>query len=142
MQAAQIIEFDKPYKINTVPVPTNLAPEDLLIRVAVASLCHTDFMVQHGIMGTKLPCTGSHEVSGTVVAVGSSVQDFKTGDRVIGGIIYHPCGNCGNCRGPESSTEYCTNAAYCGVKDADGYFAEYARIDSRWAAKLPDRVSF
>lgn len=60
----------------------------------------------------------------------------------MGGIIYHPCGTCGDCRGPESFTQYCTNAAYCGVKDADGYFAEYARIDSRWAAKLPDKVSF
>lgn len=99
-------------------------------------------MVQHGIMGTKLPCTGSHEGSGTVVAVGSAVQHFKPGDRVIGGIIYHSCGTCDDCRGPESSTQYCTKAAYCGIKDADGYFADYARIDSRWAAKLPDRVSF
>jgi propanol-preferring alcohol dehydrogenase len=70
------------------------------------------------------------------------VKNFKPGDRVMGGIIYHPCGTCGDCRGPETSTQYCTNAAYCGVKDADGYFAEYARIDSRWAAKLPDKVSF
>lgn len=60
----------------------------------------------------------------------------------MAGIIYHPCGECGDCKGPESSTQYCTNACYCGVKGADGFFAEYARIDSRWAAKLPDKVSF
>ncbi|KAJ4301132.1 hypothetical protein N0V90_003222 [Kalmusia sp. IMI 367209] len=142
MQAAQVVEFDEPYKINTVPVSNSLAPSDLLIRVAVASLCHTDFMVQHGIMGTSLPCTGSHEGAGTVVAVGSSVDTFKVGDRVMAGIIYHPCGTCADCLGPESYSQYCTNASYCGVKGADGFFAEYAKIDARWAARLPDKVSF
>lgn len=99
-------------------------------------------MVSHGIMGTSLPCTGSHEGAGTVVSVGSSVKGFKVGDRVMSGIIYHPCGACSDCLGPENYTQYCTNAKYCGVKGADGFFAEYARIDATQAAKMPDRVSF
>jgi propanol-preferring alcohol dehydrogenase len=35
-------QYNKPYKIQEIPTPTELAPNDLLIRVAVASLCHTD----------------------------------------------------------------------------------------------------
>ena len=142
MLAAQVIEFNKPYKVHKVPVPSDLGPHDLLIKVAVASLCHTDFMVSVGTMGTQLPCTGSHEGSGTVVAVGSSVSGFKEGDRVMAGIIYHPCGTCPDCLGPENYTQYCARSGgYLGVT-THGHFAEFARIDSRTAAVLPDTVSF
>lgn len=140
MLAAQVVEFNKPYKVHKIPVPSSLAPQDLLIKVAVASLCHTDFMVSQGIMGTSLPCTGSHEGSGTVVAVGSDVTSFKLGDRVMAGISYHTCGTCADCRGPDS--QYCPRKeASLGVT-THGFFAEYARIDSRTAAVLPDTVSF
>lgn len=95
-------------------------------------------------MGTPLPCTGSHEGAGTVVAVGSAVDgnSFKTGDRVMAGILYQTCGTCAECLGPESYSQYCTKAKHCGVKGVDGFFAEYAKIDARWAAKLPDEVTF
>lgn len=142
MQAAQVVEFKKPYKVQQVPVPSNLGPNDLLIKVAVASLCHTDFMVQEGLMGTSLPCTGSHEGTGTVVAIGKDVKDFGLGDRVMAGIKYHPCGTCTDCLGPENYTQYCRfSAGSCGVTMA-GFFAEYARIDATQASKLPDKVSF
>ncbi|KAF2108994.1 chaperonin 10-like protein [Lophiotrema nucula] len=142
MLAAQVVEFHKPYKVQEVPVPKDLAPNDLLIKVAVASLCHTDFMVRDDIMGTKLPCTGSHEGSGTVVATGSDVEGFEVGDRVMSGIIYHPCRACADCLGPETYTQYCAHSGgYLGVT-TNGFFAEYARVDSTQAAKMPDRVSF
>lgn len=93
-------------------------------------------------MGTPLPCTGSHEGAGTVVAVGSSVKDFQQGDRVMAGIVYHPCGTCADCLGPENYRHYCQySGGYCGVS-THGFFAEYARIDATQAAKLPDKVSF
>lgn len=42
-------------------------------------------MVSEGLMGTKLPCTASHEGTGTVVAVGSAIKDIKKGQRVMAG---------------------------------------------------------
>ncbi|KAI4936670.1 hypothetical protein J4E86_011287 [Alternaria arbusti] len=87
MWAAQVISFNEPYKVHEIPVPSELAPHDLLVKVAVASLCHTDFMVSSGAMGTPLPCTGSHEGAGTVVATGTSVTQFAVGDRVMAGIL-------------------------------------------------------
>jgi propanol-preferring alcohol dehydrogenase len=142
MLAAQVTSFNQPYKVHKIPVPSSLGPHDLLIKVAVASLCHTDFMVSAGTMGTSLPCTGSHEGSGTVVSVGPSVQDFQPGDRVMAGIIYQLCGTCPDCLGPENYTQYCARSGgYLGVT-THGHFAEYVRIDARMAARLPDEVSF
>ncbi|KAL6709789.1 hypothetical protein ACN47E_001218 [Coniothyrium glycines] len=142
MQAAQLVEYNKPYAINSIKVPANLAPHDLLIRVAVASLCHTDSMAQQGIMGTPLPCIASHEGAGTVVSVGPSVTEFSTGDRVMAGLVYHTCGTCPECLGPENYTQYCQRMGGFNGINVDGFFAEYARIDARWAAKLPDNVTF
>lgn len=142
MLAAQVTEFNQPYKVHKVPVTSELGPYDLLMKVAVASLCHTDLMVSEGLMGTELPCNASHEGAGTVVGIGAEVSGFKAGDRVMAGILYQPCGTCPDCLGPENYSQYCARSGgYLGVT-RHGHFAEYARIDSRTAAVLPDKVSF
>ena len=135
-------QFKKPYRIHKVPTPgANLDQHDLLIRVATSSLCHTDSMVTQGLMGTKLPCIASHEGSGTVVKVGSSIKEFHVGDRILCNLTYHRCGNCPECQGPERDQQYCTNASYLGV-NRDGSFAEYELVDGRECCLLPDNVSF
>ena len=142
MLAAQLVEFNKPYKTHIVPTPRSLRPYDLLLKVAVASYCHTDGMVQAGIMGTKLPCIPSHEGAGTVVAVGSEILDFKAGDRVMAGLPRNRCGHCPNCLGPEEYRQYCSRIdGYCGVT-LDGAFAEYMVVDGRESCLLPENVSF
>jgi len=142
MWAAQVVAFNSPYKVHQIPLPSDLAPKDLLIKVAVASLCHTDSMVSSGKMGTPLPCTASHEGAGTVVAKGSSVIDFEIGDRVMAGLLYHACGTCAECQGPSACPQYCQKTGgFLGVTN-NGFFAQYAKIDAEQAAKLPDTVSF
>ncbi|KAE9381659.1 GroES-like protein [Stipitochalara longipes BDJ] len=132
MLAAQVVEFKKPYKIHEVPTPgKDLNEHDMLITVAVASLCHTDGMVLDGIMGTPLPISGSHEGSGTVVKVGSAIKEFKVGDRVLCSLTYHRCG-----------VQYCPNVGgYLGV-NRDGSFAEYEVVDGRECCLLPGNISF
>ena len=142
MLAAQVVEFNKPYRIHTIPTPSNLGPHDLLLKVAVASYCHTDSMVQAGIMGTSLPCTASHEGAGVCVAVGSEISDFKPGDRVMAGLPRNRCGHCPDCLGPEEYRQYCPRIdGYCGVT-LDGAFAEYMIVDGRESALVPEKVSF
>jgi propanol-preferring alcohol dehydrogenase len=58
-------------------------------------------VISESIMGTELPCTASHEGVGTVVKLGSSVQDFKVGDHILCGLIYHRYSACTDCIGPE-----------------------------------------
>ncbi|KAK5109743.1 hypothetical protein LTR62_006583 [Meristemomyces frigidus] len=146
MKAVQVIEYKNPYEIRTVPVPTDLKPTDLLVKVAVASNCHTDSMVQQGVFGGPLPQTASHEGSGTVVAVGSDTEaaklGFQVGTRVMVGIPLGPCGTCGDCRGPEGQTQYCTQVEGMVGVHIDGCFAEYVRADARTSTPLPDTVSF
>lgn len=142
MIAAQLVEYNKPYKIDTVPAPQSLGPHDLLLKVAVASYCHTDGMVQAGIMNTKLPCIASHEGAGTVVAVGSEISDFKAGDRVMAGLPRNRCGLCPDCLGPEDCQQYCPRVeGHCGVT-LDGAFAEYMIADGKESCLIPENVNF
>jgi alcohol dehydrogenase, propanol-preferring len=114
----------------------------MLLKTVVASLCHTDSMVTAGKFPTKLPCTGSHEGTGVVVAVGEKVQNFKTGDRVMSGIPVGPCGKCDSCKGPNDWHQYCQNCEGMIGVVMDGAFSEYHVVDSRTACHIPDKVSF
>ncbi|KAI1864612.1 hypothetical protein JX265_008336 [Neoarthrinium moseri] len=143
MKAIQVTSYNKPYVLNTVPIPSDLGPHDLLVKVAVASYCHTDGMVSSGVFGTKLPVTASHEGSGTIIRTGSEAGDFKPGDRVMCGLPLHPCGACADCLGPdEGHRQYCAHLeGHVGVH-VDGCLAEYVRVDARSTTPLPDEVSF
>lgn len=144
MKAIQVVEFNKPYKINTIPVPSDLGPHDLLVKVAVASNCHTDSMVVHGDFGSKLPQTASHEGSGTVVALGEEAKKrgFEVGTRVMCGIPLHPCGSCGDCTAKSGDSQYCTEIeGHVGVT-TQGCFADFVKADSRSSTALPDAVTF
>jgi len=108
MTAVQVVEFHKPHQINTVPTPKEIGEYDLLLKTAVASLCHTDGMVIEGMFpNAGLPRTASHEGTGTVVQVGSKVKNFKKGDRVMSGIPKNPCQTCFNCKGRKGTNVYC-----------------------------------
>ena len=93
-------------------------------------------------MGTRLPCIASHEGAGTVVHLGSSVTDFKKGDRVMAGLPRNRCGHCPDCLGDENYRQYCPNlAGHVGIT-LDGAFAEYMVVDSRESSRIPEKVSF
>ncbi|KZF26883.1 GroES-like protein [Xylona heveae TC161] len=141
MRAARLVEFNKPYELQMIPTPRELGKHDLLVKVAVASLCHTDSMVQAGYALSQVPLVASHEGTGTVVALGSEVKDFTVGDRVLCSLVYGACGECADCSAPEGYRQYCSQKAFLGVTQ-DGFFAEYARIDARESCRLPDRLSF
>lgn len=142
MTAVQVVEYHKPWKINTVKTPQELGEHDILVKTAVASLCHTDSMVLEGMFPTGLPRTGSHEGTGTVVQVGSKVKNFKKGDRVMSGIPKNQCQTCVNCKGPNDWNQYCENVeGMLGVFRVDGAFADYHVADSRTTCHVPDDVS-
>ncbi|KAF2157123.1 GroES-like protein [Myriangium duriaei CBS 260.36] len=142
MKAVQVVEFNKPYEVREVPVPKKLEGPDVLVKIAVASYCHTDSMVKKGIFKPPLPCIASHEGAGTIVAIGPEVKHLKIGDRAMCGLPYRPCRVCPDCTGPENQTQYCNQIKkHCGVL-GDGFFAEYAVADSQTTTPLPDKVSF
>jgi len=99
-------------------------------------------MVNAGKFPTKLPCTASHEGTGTVAAVGSEVKNFKIGDRVMAGLPKNPCGKCFNCKGPNDWAPFCEHIeGHIGVF-VEGAFAEYLVVDVRMSAHIPASMSF
>ncbi|ETN36356.1 uncharacterized protein HMPREF1541_08633 [Cyphellophora europaea CBS 101466] len=148
MKAVQVVEFNKPYKIHQVPTPSELGDHEVLLKTAVASLCHTDSMVVEGKFPTRLPCTGSHEGTGVVVAscervlTGFKVNNLKKGDRVMAGIMLNECQSCPSCKRGNDFQQYCPNVSGLLGVIVNGAFAEYHVSDSRTSCKIPDNVSF
>lgn len=68
--------------------------DEVLIRMEFAGLCHTDDHAAAGEVADPTPYVGGHEGAGTVVDVGSTVQQFSPGDRVL--VVPTPA--CGRCR--------------------------------------------
>lgn len=77
-----------------------LAPPEageVLVRVAFASLCHSDLSVLTGDRPRPLPMLLGHEASGVVVEVGGGVTSVAAGDHVVFTYVAS-CGRCDFCR--------------------------------------------
>ncbi len=64
--------------------------------MAAARVYHSDLSVVNGTRVRNLPLVLGHEASGVVEEVGSSVKNFKHGDRVVFAFL-PSCGNCVEC---------------------------------------------
>lgn len=144
MKACQIVEFNEPHQVRRIDAPQakDLKPNDLLLKVAVAGLCHSDLEYQKGIFPIKLPVTGSHEGTGTIVAKGAGVTKFNIGDRILAGQTFGRCGECDVCKGPENYRHYCEKREGMMSLARNGAFQEYLVVDGRESTKLPDTMSF
>jgi D-arabinose 1-dehydrogenase-like Zn-dependent alcohol dehydrogenase len=145
MKAQVLHAFNAPYELSTLPVPGPPTGKDILLRVRAAGFCHTDAVFASGAMGQKLPLVGSHEFSGEVVALGDDV-DLQVGARVGSfGRAYKPCGTCWACRNNDGDekgySKFCPAAGNLGLT-VNGGFQEYAIVDSRQVAVLPEELDF
>ena len=86
-------------QVNTVSVPKISADNQILVKIASASLCHSDLMLLDGVFpGPGRPVTIGHEACGYVEQVGSGVKNFKPGDRI--GFLYITGGCCMSTNSP------------------------------------------
>ena len=93
--AARPYRDSTPLTLERLPVPVPRAGE-VLVKIERASLCHSDLSVINGSRIRPLPMALGHEASGTVAAVGPSVDGVKSGDRVV--LVFVPmCGQCRAC---------------------------------------------
>ena len=131
--------------VETVPVPA-IGAGEVLIRVAACGICGTDLKkIEHGFVAA--PQIFGHEVSGTVVAVGSGVTKWKLGDRVMS--FHHvPCGTCFYCKNRLFSQckQYKATGLTGGFTPNGGGFGEYVKampwVTERGIVALPDNVTF
>ncbi len=82
MKAAVLHEVNQPLVIEDVSVP-NPGPREVLIRTAVAGLCHSDLHFMEGLYPHPLLAVLGHESAGVVEKVGSDVNYVKPGDHVV-----------------------------------------------------------
>lgn len=156
MRGQYLEAYKQPYKLRVVPLPEPSDPDDVLIKVDAASYCHTDFVLAEGQMPgfpNSFPHVGCHEFAGTIVShadkPSAEAARFKPGVRVgVTGRAFHACRECFECQGskdPIAQDEkgysvHCTRAENNGIS-RDGGFAEYAVVDARQLAPIPDELS-
>lgn len=86
MKAAIQVGIGK-YEILDVPVP-DIKERQCLIKVGACTVCATDVKYFKGLQTREWPSPMGHEVTGTIQEVGSEVEGFQQGDRVLSRIVW------------------------------------------------------
>jgi threonine 3-dehydrogenase len=114
-------------ELRDVAVPEP-GPNDVLVRVRVASICGTDLHIykwdRWSARRIHPPLVFGHEFCGDVARVGREVTVVREGD-FVSAEMHLSCGQCYLCRIGER--HICQNVRIIGI-DADGCFAEFVRI--------------
>ncbi|HEX4614367.1 MAG TPA: zinc-dependent alcohol dehydrogenase family protein [Stellaceae bacterium] len=112
-------------------------PQQLLIEVRACAVCRTDLHVVYGeLPDPKLPLVPGHEIIGTVVEKGESVDRFRVGDRVGVPWLGWTCGVCEYCRSGRENL--CDRARFTGYQ-IDGGYAELTVADQRYCFAIDPR---
>ncbi|TLM71298.1 NAD(P)-dependent alcohol dehydrogenase [Pseudarthrobacter sp. NamB4] len=98
-----------------------VGPQDVLIEIRFAGICHSDIHTVRGDWGPQqYPLVPGHEIAGVVTEVGSEVTKHKVGDRVGVGCMVNSCKECANCL--QGDEQYCLKGMVgtYGAVDRDG----------------------
>jgi len=137
MKAIRLTAIDRPLRLREMGVP-EAGPEEVLVRIKAAGICHSDAHYRAGISLATLPVTLGHEMAGVVEKAGKNVQKIAAGDRVC----IHYLATCGVCHFCSVGQEqFCGKGQMLG-KHRDGGFAEWAVVPARSVFKLPDEIPF
>jgi L-iditol 2-dehydrogenase len=125
----ELVEIDKP-KIQDGMV---------LLRVAYASICGTDFSIIDGEAPpwASYPVILGHEFSGKVEEIGEGVTNVKIGDDVVVD-NYVTCNSCFYCK--KGDYFFCDHRKEPGFKISGG-FADYCLLPHTNVVKIPEGVS-
>jgi len=143
-RAAQYSSKTNSISVNTIPVPKP-SKDQLLIKVASASLCHSDTMLLEPnetglILGDGRPITIGHEATGMILSVPDSCTDstLQVGAKV--GFLC-PENVCYECYGCQIHNSWCIGGkiAMSGF-GRDGFFQEYITTNWRNAIVVPDAL--
>ena len=127
---------NKDIRIEEVPTPKP-GPREMLVKVISCGICGSDTVEWYRL--PRAPLVQGHEIGAEVVALGASVNKYKSGDRVFIAPKV-PCGKC----------FYCANGHYpqCSeVKERlPGGFAEYILVPEilveRGTYLLPENITY
>ncbi len=126
---------DHPLEEADLPVPEP-GPGDVLLRVQVCGVCHTDLHTVEGDLAlAKRPVVPGHQIVGRVERRGQDASRFAEGARVGAAWLHSACGSCDFCcRGLEN---LCEGARFTGYH-VDGGYAQYTVVPEAFAYPIPE----
>jgi len=123
-------------KIEDEPKPEP-GPDEILVKVFSCGICGSDIVEWYRL--PRAPLIPGHEIGAEVVRTGTSVSEFKPGDRVFVAPKV-PCMNCSYCE--KGLHPLCSNVA----DRLPGGFAEFVLVPAPIVATgtylLPDTISY
>ncbi|KAI1153525.1 alcohol dehydrogenase [Nemania diffusa] len=112
-------------------------PGQVLVKVIVCGVCHTDLFEATGAFGDVFPRIPGHEIVGDVVSVGEKVTKFSEGDRVGGPWHGGHDNSCRSCS--RGQFQMCDNEQINGVH-FDGGYAEYVLLREEAVVRVPKEM--
>ena len=138
---------DAPLEPTTI-TRREVGPNDVLIEIAYAGICHSDIHTVNGDWGPQpYPLVPGHEIVGTVAEIGPEVTGHAVGDRVGVGCMVNSCGQCTNCRNGDE--QYCAEGMVptYGGADRDGTitqggYSTHVVVDAGFVLSVPESLDF
>ncbi|QLJ04665.1 NAD(P)-dependent alcohol dehydrogenase [Streptomyces sp. NEAU-sy36] len=124
----------------------DVGPNDVLIEIEYAGICHSDIHTVNGDWGPQpFPVVPGHEIVGIVTEAGSAVTRHRVGDRVGVGCMVNSCGECANCQAGDE--QYCVKGmvpTYAGT-DRDGTttqggYSTHVVVDADYVLSVPESL--
>ncbi|MGB8403449.1 MAG: NAD(P)-dependent alcohol dehydrogenase [Mycobacterium sp.] len=140
MRAARMYGYHEPLRLEEIPVP-DVGADEVLIKVAAAGMCRSDFQLLDGYfqqgLPVEFPITPGHEVAGTIAAVGAEVpQSAGLSEGEL--IVVDPNWGDGVCRQcHEGNEQLCSDGRLVGFGPPGG-FAEYMVVPHRHVIAVPE----
>lgn len=134
---AAVLHAPGDLRVENVPVPDNLEPNEVLIKVAACGICGSDIGRVMATGTYSFPTIPGHEFSGTVEKVGGQAAHLQQGDKVAVAPLM-PCGKCDDCA--RGNYSLCEDYNFLGSR-TDGAFAQYLKAPVQNVLKVPDNVS-
>ena len=147
MKAAIFVEPNR-IVLDEKPIP-DVGPLDALIRITTTTICGTDVHILKGEYPVARGLTVGHEPVGVIEKLGSEVDGYREGQRVLAGAItpsgYSYASLCGCSSQDGVGTRHGFKAAggWKFGNTIDGCQAEYVRVPDAMAnlSPVPDRLS-
>lgn len=99
MTTMQAAVFHGPHdvRVEEIPKPTEIGPDEILVKVERTAICGTDLHPYEGRMEMEPEVVLGHEFLGTVEEAGPAVTQVTEGDQVTCACVVS-CGGCYFCR--------------------------------------------
>jgi L-iditol 2-dehydrogenase len=143
---AQVFRGVNQLSYEEVPVPA-IAADEVLVQVQVVGLCQSDIKkIRYPLY--EPPRIFGHETAGTIAAVGTEVQKWQVGQRVV--VMHHiPCMHCDYCLNENYSMcdVYKNVTTTAGFAPSGGGFADYVKVPGHIVRNgglipIPNDISF